>query len=362
MANRLTYKPTAILLSSQIGDIDIESSHSYVDVKITGFGGVTILDERYYIYNSHVTLYNIALIFEANMRNSGYTYTDYTVTISTDGADYDTMTLHVLYCDRYTVCTLPETFFTENFLTTLRSRRIASGTAVQLYLLATSGESLAYTIAYHYRTKSDDTIRTGSFVTNSGRTATATSVVTLNITETDILAQIATSDAELVSYTVTCGQRSATFFIDRNLDGARQFAFRNCFNVLEVAQFQGVTTAKTDVDRSVAVVNGVSSFYNQQATKTYEVEVPGLTADESEWVDQLLTSYEVITVVDNPCDSADPLVLATVLITDMTCEMQDGDEKPNSLKFTWRYANDRPFIQLTASSGIFTSPYNVVFS
>jgi hypothetical protein len=171
---------------------------------------------------------------------------------------------------------LPETFFTENFLTTLRSRRIASGTAVQLYLLATSGESLAYTIAYHYRTKSDDTIRTGSFVTNSGRTATATSVVTLNITETDILAQIATADAELVSYTVTCGQRSATFFIDRNLDGARQFAFRNCFNVLEVAQFQGVTTAKTDVDRSVAVVNGVSSFYNQQSTKTYEVEVTAM--------------------------------------------------------------------------------------
>jgi hypothetical protein len=60
--------------------------------------------------------------------------------------------------------------------------------------------------------------------------------------------------------------------------------------------------------------------------------------------------------------ATDSLVLATVLITDMTCEMQDGDEKPNSLKFTWRYANDRPFIQLAASSGIFTSPYNPVFS
>jgi hypothetical protein len=114
------------------------SFHSYIDVKIAGFGRITILDERYYIYNSHVTLYNIALIFEANMRNSGYTYTDYTVT--TDGSDYDTMTLHVLYCYRYTVCTSPETFLTENSLTTLLSSRIASGIAVMLYLLATSGK------------------------------------------------------------------------------------------------------------------------------------------------------------------------------------------------------------------------------
>jgi hypothetical protein len=46
----------------------------------------------------------------------------------------------------------------------------------------------------------------------------------------------------------------------------------------------------------------------------------------------------------------------------MTCEMQDGDEKPNSLKFTWQFANNRPFIQLSASSGIFTSSYNPVFA
>jgi hypothetical protein len=67
-------------------------------------------------------------------------------------------------------------------------------------------------------------------------------------------------------------------------------------------------------------------------------------------------------VVDNPCDSADPLILASVLITDMTCEMQDGDEKPNSLKFTWRYANDRPIVNLTASKGIFTNPFDLRFS
>jgi hypothetical protein len=362
MANKLTYKPTAILLSSQIGNIEIDSTYTYVDVAITGFGGVSILSERYYTYNNHITIYNIAQILEAHMRTSCYVYTDYTVSISTDGASTDSMTLHVLYCDRFTVCTSPETFYTENFLTTLATRRIASGTAIQLSLLAIAGESLDYSVAYHYRSNSGSTVHTDSFVVGSGATAATTSIITLNISEADILAHAASAKIELVSYTVTCGQRSASFFIDRSLDTTRQFIFRNCFNVVEIAQFRGVTTAKTDVDRTIAVVNGVSSFYNQQSTQTYEVEVNGLTADEAGWIDQLLTSYNVRTFVNNPCDDSDPLVLAAILITDMTCEMQDGDEKPNSLKFTWRYANDRPFIHLAASSGIFTSPYNPVFA
>jgi hypothetical protein len=117
------------------------------------------------------------------------------------------MTLHVLYCDRFTVCTSPETFYTENFLTTLASRRIASGTAVQLSLLAIAGESLDYSVAYHYRSNSGSTVHTDSFVVGSGDTAATTSIVTLNISEADILAHAASANIELVSYTITCGQR-----------------------------------------------------------------------------------------------------------------------------------------------------------
>lgn len=60
------------------------------------------------------------------------------------------------------------------------------------------------------------------------------------------------------------------------------------------------------------------------------------------------------------------------LITDCTCEIQDGDEsstkslgsaeKLNTVKFTWRYTDNRPIVRLSASPGIFTSPYNIVYS
>lgn len=60
------------------------------------------------------------------------------------------------------------------------------------------------------------------------------------------------------------------------------------------------------------------------------------------------------------------------LIIDYICEIQDGDEsstkslgsaeKLNRVKFTWRYTDNRPIVRLSASSGIFTSPYNPVYS
>ena len=62
----------------------------------------------------------------------------------------------------------------------------------------------------------------------------------------------------LLSLTVRCGKRSISFFIDPSLDTAPSFYFRNCFNVWDWAALPGVTTAKTDVERSTAVINGTA--------------------------------------------------------------------------------------------------------
>ena len=55
-------------------------------------------------------------------------------------------------------------------------------------------------------------------------------------------------------------------------------------------------------------------------------------------------------------------MLAPILITDCTCEVQNEDEKLNTVKFTWRHTDNRPIVRLSASPGIFTSPYNIVYS
>ena len=203
---------------------------------------------------------------------------------------------------------------------------------------------------------------------DSGKTAATAGVVQINVPLSSVIADAAgfatvrPDNITLLSFTVRCGQRSVTCFVDNSLTDLESFYFRNCFNVWDSATLPVETTAKTDIERSLAIINGQSRFYNQSTTKTYEVEAGPLTSDEAGWIDQLFSSHDVFRIEPDPTNSYDPLVLAPILITNATCEIQDGDEKLNKVKFTWRYTDNRPIVRLSASRGIFTSPYNIVYS
>lgn len=370
MAHNITYKPTGIIMSSSIGDIGITVDGDFVDVLLTGPCNAVLLSERYYAYGRNVRLYDIASLIEDYMRSSGVSFEKFTLTAYTDttGNKADSWTMNVLYCDRYTLCTDLPTFLRENFLCALSTRRIATDTIVSLFYYAEKGESRKYTVSYTCRLK-DGSFHRSYFYKDSTLTVNAPGIIQLNINYADIIDDAAhevaselRQDIQLVAFTLSCGQRSISFFIDPTLNDRNTLYFRNCFNVWDFVALPAITTAKTDVERTIATVNGVSQFYNQTATKTYEVNVGPLTSDEVEWIDQLFTSYEVFRIEPNPCDEYDPLLMAPILITDSTCETQDGDTELNYVKFTCRFADNRPIIRLSASPGIFTSPYNIVYS
>ncbi|MCM1142087.1 MAG: hypothetical protein NC453_26250 [Muribaculum sp.] len=369
MAHRIIDKPSGIMLSSNVGEVRIDVDGSYVDVQLIATGNVAILSERYYAYGGMVTLYDLASLMESNMRSSGESYSNFTLRVFTDSTSNkaDSVTFNILYCDRFSVCTDVETFLRENFLTSLQYRRVADGSTTSLFYFSFNGESLAYSISYVARLADGHAVN-GSFGLGSG-TASGNEIRQLNISTTAIKSEVGgdfgadVDEIELLSFTVSCGQRSITCFVDRSLPGdADSFAFRNCFNVWDVAVLPHITTAKTDVDRSTAVVNGRSQFYNQSVEKKYEVTAGPLTADEAAWIDQLLTSYDVFRFEPNDCDPADPYILQSILITDMTCEISDSDDKPNTVKFTWRYTDNRPIVRFSASRGIFTSPFDYRYS
>lgn len=72
-------------------------------------------------------LYDLASIIEAEMRISGYTYADFNLRIFTytNGNKADSHTFHIIYCDRFTVCTDVPYSLREKFLTTLSNRHVA---------------------------------------------------------------------------------------------------------------------------------------------------------------------------------------------------------------------------------------------
>lgn len=370
MAHRITYKPEGIFLSSAIGDIDIEVDGAYVDVTLTASGNIELLHERYYAHAQSATLYDIGTLIEDYMRISNAATADFTLRVFSDTVDNkaDSWIIHVLYCDRFTPNADVSVFLKENFLTTLSVRRVTPHSTLSVFFYAEKGESVSYTIAHTFRKNGSEAIYKHQFTMDAGKTALSAGVVQINIDQSAIIADAAAfalvrpSDIELAAFTVRCGQRSISFFVNPALEERNSFYFRNCFNVWDWATLPMVTTAKTDVDRSLAIVNGTSRFFNQTTEKTYEVQAQPLTSDEAEWIDQLFSSHDVFRIEPDATNPEDPLVIVPILITECTCEMQDGDEKPNSVKFKWRYANNRPIVQLPASPGIFTSPFNPIYS
>ena len=82
MSHRITYRPSGILLSSQIGEIGISVDGTAVDVTLTASTGqLTILSERYYAYVGNVKLYDIGSLIEAEMQGSGLSYATFTLTV-----------------------------------------------------------------------------------------------------------------------------------------------------------------------------------------------------------------------------------------------------------------------------------------
>ena len=158
MAHRITSRPLGIILSSALQDIGISVDGTYVDVTLTGPGGVLILSERYYAYGSSVTLYDIATLIETEMMSSGHTTANYTLRVFTDTVTNkaDSLTFQILYCDRFALGNDVSLFLRENFLTTLSARRVAPGSTLSIFLYAEKGESLQYSVNYRFRSSHGD--------------------------------------------------------------------------------------------------------------------------------------------------------------------------------------------------------------
>ncbi len=263
---RITNPPQGIILSSTLGDITLDVEGTFIDVALSNSAHATILHERYYAHGGKVTLCDLASLIEADMRTHRLTLDTYYLELFASTDDYengnedDHAILTVLYCDRFTVCNDVPQFLRENFLTTLQVQRIAPTATASLSYYADKDESLAYSIDLTCRIAGQTVAE--SFSYNTNRTAPTAAIyqapIPLDIIiKTLMLAKkVHRTDIEMVSLTVTAGQRSATFYVDPTLDArplTLDFIFRNCFNILETATFSSLTTAQTDVDRSTAI-------------------------------------------------------------------------------------------------------------
>lgn len=366
----------AMMLSCHIGTISILTDKEYIDVYISTSQTSSLLSERYYATDGRVMLYDLRSLVEQAMRPSGLAvmqlYFEAYVDIPDDHSeDYDRSGFMVIYCDRDIDIFDFVPLLKSHFLTAAASRRVDPESFVFLPFFAYNGELVNYEIFVDYVLKVESGVQS---VERYGHcwfagpyqqmTASSDGVWTHTIFCSEIQRQaedMVGAEIELTAFTVRVGDRAASFFIDKSLSGTRAFYFRNCFNVPDNFFVPAVTTAKTKVDRSLAVLGSVSQFYDATCEQTYEVQSAGLTADECSLAEQMFCSDDVRTPYESAPDDGDFDALRQVLITDSTSEIADDPEKPNTVKFTWRYAENRIAQRNPLGVGIFTEPYDYTF-
>ncbi len=364
---RFGFHTPDVVLSSDLPDITVFTDHDFVDVRLSAYGNV-LLAGRYYAMNGTATVSDISSLVEGFLAgNTDENLCEFNIEAFV-GAEIAEQSFTVLYCDKSTGLYDPADWLRENFLTLSPVRRLAPDSFINVSWYTTEKECISFRV---YATFINDKgMRDTYFYVNSGNGMIAhiNGIMNQYIYLSDVRQKVMEvkklASLTLLSVTVRCGERSATFFIDPALADVVLFYYLNCFGVVEHIALPRITTEKIKSDRSVATLGKSSRFYDVTNSKEYEVESAPLTSDECLQVEQMFTSPAVripygiySSLYDNDFD-----VLSTILITDFTSELSDTDEKPNSVKFTWRFADNRPKVNIPTSPGIFNDKFQPPFT
>ncbi|MCM1310839.1 MAG: hypothetical protein NC301_07440 [Bacteroides sp.] len=335
------------------------SGESSVDFSLADSEGNVLLQESYYPVNGQVEIYDVNVLIEQHMRNRNLAYSEYTATIGSASR-----TLSVLYCERQVDTESFDEWLSSNFLTSQVNRRVSPDAEFSLsYFLAAGAKTLKAKHEIYWLDNRDNSVnvfappqssRTPSIVGYNSIRETHVSIpgLTEDIAEAQEIPQTA---VEILAVNLSLGEREYSIYVDRSLDSLEKFAFYNCFNLFEDALLPTLTTTKTEVSRTLAALATHSYFFDRSVMKQYVATLGPLTSDESDWVDQLISSHSAFHYVNG---SPQPM-----LITEATCEVSDGDDAPNTVKFTWRYAENVPHLRLQSTRrGIFSDHFNDCFA
>ena len=400
MAVTLETELQSLMFSSQIPDIVITTSDDNEVEVCLDCRDHTIFSALHFPYGRNVKIHDLRSVVEYYLRDRNTSIDDFQLRAASGGTSQLLATFQVLYLEQHFTGDIGE-FLRNNFLTTMAAK-LTSPKATEFlhfFIEANAQEEITYQVvaSVYGGEPRIYTLREDCGVSNSNR------IKTVELT-CEMLTGIVESPANgrpreaitLHAYSVHAGQRAFTFYVQDH-EPPLSLYFRNAFNVYERCDLQAVTTHKAKSDRSIAVTHRLSTFYNQQNEKQYEVETSGLTLEQARWIEQLFYSHDVrmatrrtefteratSAALGNSGTSSElhslargfseddfgnynPQYMPIVLITDFTCEIHDEDGELNTVKFTYQYQDRRTYLPTDYLSvdhdRIFTAPFNPTYN
>lgn len=357
----ISYSFSSLVFSSAIGDIDVNTSKIITLELYDEDEAETFFSTNYSPYSNRVIIRNLRDIIEEWMEFHGLASMLLSIRIS-DGDNEESIETNVIYCSQI-INESASNFIPKSFLTTLSSKITYPHCDELLSFIGQKEEAFiinwSFVIEY-----SNGTLSTISRSQDEGV------MFGFSLHRIDCSLDMARQQLpkairynKILMYSVSIGQRSFRFFVHDEGTPQVHMVFRNIFGAFEYIHTYGTTTEKIEASQSSAFCNHIVTYYDRNVTKTYEVKTAPLPLSLAQWMEQLFCSYEVRKVETSGLEYDDhPLIL----FGDHTCEVADGDEELNTLKFEWQYVEDRPHIDvgIFSSSGgrIFTNEFNEVFS
>lgn len=339
--------------SNDLNEIQISTASEYVKLQLKS-AEEEVFSSTYYAVGGMVFVRNLSSFFEALMEQRGATLLGFTLTAADDNSEISSSFFILLCRDR--IIDLPAGELLSNyFLTTNLNRLTTIHSCEQLSLyLPTSASS------YNITLKTDMVIRLpdGSVVNHTYNTnqSVGSGVVSISILIADLLfnAHAAYPNFNLLYFKLTVGKRICNFYV-MPCPTAELFSFRNNFGCMESVSFPATTTSVLDTEYSEVKVDGLLSHYDVRHSRTYEVETSSLVSNQMNWLEQFVTSSQVMKGQGSDAHR--------VLIKEYTFEQSDAPGVENKLSFTWQFADGRQTQhQLSFHSHIFSDPFNETYA
>ena len=345
MAITLSTQIPQLLFSSAIPDLAINTDgDGEVEIALKS-AGATVFSANYFPYNRQIKVYDLRSVVEMYLREQGKGMMDFTISATVNEVTHQLRSFTVIYLEHKFDGDISE-FLRNNFLTSMSSKMTSENALerLTLYVDATQSKLVRYEILAQLEEEEPTTLMaTENIIAFDHARLVEISVSCEAMREMGYL----DPSARLLAFTVHVEDRHFTYYVSQNEPQIRMF-FRNAFNVWECCQLEAVTSQKAESERSIAVTNRISSFYNQRNEMKYEVQSSGLTHEQAKWIEQLFYSHDVrMGQFDTELEPWDVEMteLPRVLITDFTCEISDQDGELNTVKFTYQFADRRPILQ-----------------
>lgn len=350
-------KPSGLVLSSDLTKLVVRTNQKKVHVAVQNQVYDYLFMEEMWIYGSELTVYDIAGIIEADMRGNGLSVSKFKISVFSD-TESDSFEITALYCESFSTAGIDPLVFTqEYFLSSVTERRVSPEASLALSFYDVGGEDF-YEANVNYRLLPDPAVKSSLYHGNAGLSL---GLRRFEISVRDLreylsgALKVSANEVEIVSFTVTCGKRYSAFYVDPSLRYCQTFIFRNSFNAWDFICLPALTSEMIDTDNSLALLGAKLIGYDWNIEKSYEVQSGPISTEEARLVSQLVASREINKLTESG-------KIFEVLVTDSECHVKDNDE-PQSVKFTWRFADARPSVALPSDIvRIFTKEYNKIFS